>query len=161
MNKKNFIIIEEFPFKNGKELLLNLKKKKIIFSPWIEDTISKKKFSNNERYLPYKLYKINLKKDLNITKQVYLKDIYKKLKMKGYKLVKPEFAIYSRLLIKQTQKGSWIRFATPLNSMIDSDGIPHLPKIGYALNKYFLETYWAYPRAVFHPHNYFIVCKKI
>ena len=35
--------------------------------------------------------------------------------------------------------------------MIDSDGIPHLPKIGYALNKYFLETYWAYPKAVFSP----------
>ena len=24
---------------------------------------------------------------------------------------------------------------------------------------YFIETYWAYPNAIFHPHNEFIVCK--
>jgi hypothetical protein len=28
------------------------------------------------------------------------------------------------------------------------------------LNKYFIETYWAYKRAIFHPHNEFIVCKN-
>ena len=43
--------------------------------------------------------------------------------------------------------------------VVDSDGIPHLPKIGYALNCYFVETYWSYPKAVFHPHNSFIVCQ--
>ena len=44
--------------------------------------------------------------------------------------------------------------------MIDSDGVPHLPKLGKALNKYFIETYWSYPHAIFHPHNEFVVCKK-
>ena len=43
--------------------------------------------------------------------------------------------------------------------MIDSDGVPHLPKLGRALNKNFIETYWSYPNAIFHPHNEFIVCK--
>jgi len=44
--------------------------------------------------------------------------------------------------------------------MIDSDGVPHLPKLGRALGMYFLETYWSYPDAVFHTHNEFVVQKK-
>ena len=43
--------------------------------------------------------------------------------------------------------------------MIDTDGVPHLPKLGRALGKYFIETYWAYPNAIFHPHNEFIITK--
>ena len=31
-----------------------------------------------------------------------------------------------------------VRFATPFNSLIDSDGVPHLPKLGKALGKYFI-----------------------
>ena len=33
--------------------------------------------------------------------------------------------------------------------MIDSDGIPHLPKLGQGLNLLFIETYWSYPGAIF------------
>ena len=29
-----------------------------------------------------------------------------------------------------------------------------------ALNKLFIETYWSYPKAIFHPHNEFVVMKK-
>ena len=161
--KKNFFLkINNFPFKNGNDLLITLKKNKIMLSPWIEDYLLKKKnFQKIDKLLPCKLYKIHLKNDLNIKNEIFLKDIYKSIKIKGYSLIQPEIALYSRIFIKQKKLGSWIRFATPLNSMIDSDGVPHLPKIGYALKKYFLETYWAYPKAVFHPHNYFIVCKKI
>ena len=53
-----------------------------------------------------------------------------------------------------------MRIAVPFKSMIDSDGVPHLPKLGRALNKNFIETYWSYPKAVFHPHNDFLVLKK-
>lgn len=161
MKKNSFLKIKNLPFKNGKELLIKLKKKKIILSPWIEDyLLRKKKFPDSLKLLPCELYKVHLKNDLNVKKEIFLKDVYRLIKNKGYQLINPEIALYSRIYIKQKKKGSWIRFATPLNSMIDSDGIPHLPKIGFALNKYFLETYWAYPKAVFHPHNYFIVCKK-
>ena len=59
----------------------------------------------------------------------------------------------------EQKTGEWLRFATPLDSMIDSDGVPHLPKLGRALNKYFIETYWSYPEAIFHPHNEFVVKK--
>ena len=44
--------------------------------------------------------------------------------------------------------------------MIDTDGVPHLPKLGSALGKKFIETYWSYPHAIFHPHNDFVVAKK-
>ena len=44
--------------------------------------------------------------------------------------------------------------------MVDTDGVPHLPKLGKALGKFFIETYWSYPKAIFHPHNEFIVLKK-
>ena len=46
-----------------------------------------------------------------------------------------------------------------MNSLIDSDGVPHLPKLGKALNSFFIETYWSYSRAIFHPHNEFVVMK--
>ena len=39
--------------------------------------------------------------------------------------------------------------------MIDTDNVPHLPKFGRALGFYFLETYWSYPNAIFHPKNIF------
>ena len=60
----------------------------------------------------------------------------------------------------EQKTGEWLRFATPFNSLIDSDGVPHLPKLGKALGKYFIETYWSYPDAVFHPHNEFVVKKS-
>jgi hypothetical protein len=162
MKKNSFLKINKFPFKEGKNLLIKLKKNKIVVSPWIEEYLLRQIFfSNTHEVCPCKLYKIHLKKDLGVKKEIFLKDVYKLIKKNGYQLIRPEIALYSRIFIKQKKLGTWIRFATPLNSMIDSDGIPHLPKIGYALNRYFLETYWAYPRAVFHPHNYFIVCKKI
>ena len=31
--------------------------------------------------------------------------------------------------------------------LIDDDSIPHLPKLGYGLNKKFIETYWAYKKS--------------
>ena len=64
-------------------------------------------------------------------------------------------------LYKDQKKGEWLRFAVPMRSMIDSDNVPHLPKLGKALGQYFIETYWSYPKAVFHPHNEFVVMKNV
>lgn len=41
MIKNSFLKINKFPFKNGKSLLLKLKKNKIALSPWIEDYLLK------------------------------------------------------------------------------------------------------------------------
>ena len=71
----------------------------------------------------------------------------------------PDVALRARLLYNKQKKGEWLRFATPFRSMIDTDGVPHLPKLGSALKKKFIETYWSYKGAIFHPHNEFVVTK--
>ena len=63
----------------------------------------------------------------------------------------PDIAFRSRLQYHEQKTGEWLRFATPMNSLIDSDGVPHLPKLGKALNSFFIETYWSYSKAIFHP----------
>ena len=105
---------------------------------------------------PYNLYKIKVSK-LGFKKATKLKDIYKLIIRNKYKLVPPEVALRARLLYLDQKKGEWLRFATPFNSMIDTDNVPHLPKFGRALGFYFIETYWSYPDAIFHPHNEFVV----
>ena len=42
MTKKLYLEIKDFPFKNGKDLIQELKINKIILSPWIEDIFEKK-----------------------------------------------------------------------------------------------------------------------
>ena len=105
------------------------------------------------------LYRIKVK-ELGFNKPTQLKDIYKKFKKLKYELVTLDIALLTRLEYSEQKKGEWLRFATSLNSLIDSDGVPHLPKLGKALDKMFVETYWSYPKAIFHPHNEFVVMKN-
>ena len=119
--------------------------------------VSKNNISINNQ--SFDLYKIKVR-SLGFNKATKLKYIYKKILSKNYALVPPVLALRTRLFYKEQKKGEWLRFATPLNSMIDTDKVPHLPKLGRALKKYFIETYWSYPDAIFHPHNEFIVTKK-
>ena len=136
-----------------------LKKKNVVLSPWIENIVNnkrnKKKISDNDYYL-YRIYV----RDLGFKKATTLKSIYKKIKEYNFELVPPDIAIRTRLIYLEQKKGEWLRFATPFKSMIDTDNVPHLPKLGSALGKYFIETYWSYPKAIFHPHNEFVVYKK-
>ena len=96
--------------------------------------------------------------DLGFNDACKLKDIYEKFNSEGFSTVSPEIAILTRLLYDEQPNKEWLRIATPLDSMIDSDGIPHLPKLGKGIGMYFIETYWSYPNAIFHPHNEFVVC---
>jgi len=61
-----------------------------------------------------------------------------------------------RLVYMDRPTGKWFRIAANINSMINSDGIPHLPKLGRALSSLYVETYWACEDAIFHPHNEFV-----
>ena len=136
-----------------------LKKKNVVLSPWIENIVNNKRnkiiISDNDYYL-YRIYV----RDLGFKKATTLKSIYKKIKEYNFELVPPDIAIRTRLIYLEQKKGEWLRFATPFKSMIDTDNVPHLPKLGSALGKYFIETYWSYPKAIFHPHNEFVVYKK-
>ena len=134
-------------------------KKKYKISPWIEDIIKRNKNKKFNKNKILKLYKIKVA-NLGFKKPVALKKIYKKFSKFGFLPVPMQYAIYCRFLYNEQPKLEWLRIATPLESMVDSDKVPHLPKLGRALRSYFLETYWSYPNAVFHPHNYFVVLKK-
>tara|TARA_B100000780_G_scaffold30587_1_gene19332 strand:- start:2204 stop:2686 length:483 start_codon:yes stop_codon:yes gene_type:complete len=152
-------IIKPKKYRNVIECIKDLKKKKIYISPWIEDIVKNKKNKINITNKTVYLFRVKVS-SLGFSKPTQLKYIYKKLKQKGFKLVPPDIAFRSRLQYPEQKKGEWLRFATPMNSLIDSDGVPHLPKIGKALNCFFIETYWSYSKAIFHPHNEFVVMKN-
>jgi hypothetical protein len=134
-------------------------KKDYIMSHWIYDIAKQfKRYSFDQKKI-YEIHKVSVKQ-LGFNKPTQLNQIYKALKIRGYLLIEPPLAIYLRCLYKNQPKGEWLRIAVPLNSMIDSDGVPHLPKLGSALGKLFIETYWSYPKAIFHPHNNFLVKKN-
>jgi hypothetical protein len=158
MQKKPWKVIDKIQFRDTYHCIKFLKKKKYQLSPWIIDIFSKnKKYSKNK--FPKIFYRIKVI-ELGFKKPVQLNKIYKKIKDKGFSLVAPSMALYIRTIYDEQKKGEWLRFATPMNGMVDSDGIPHLPKLGKALNLLFLETYWSYKNAIFHPHNEFIVQGK-
>lgn len=159
MNNNYWLKIEKFEFKDAFECLNSYDEKKFKFSPWIEDIVKKNNYVFNQNLLPVKLVRKSLK-ELGFNKPIELEEVYESIKKHGLGLVTPEIAIYARLLYLDQPNGEWLRFATPFDSMIDSDGVPHLPKLGKALKSYFIETYWSYPKAVFHPHNDFILISK-
>jgi hypothetical protein len=156
--KKPWKVIRKSHIKNIAQCIQELKKKKVILSPWILDIAKNKKNKIKITKKKVILFRLNLKY-LGLTKPTTLKEVYKKIKKMNYELVPVDIALRVRLFYKNQKKGEWLRIATDMKSMIDSDNVPHLPKLGRALGKNFLETYWSYPRAIFHPHNEFVVCK--
>jgi hypothetical protein len=150
--------IEFKKYKDLNHFIKDLKKNSNI-SVWIEDIVRNKKNKISFTKKRINLYRIKVA-SLGFKKPVTLRKIYKKLKEKNYSCVPPDVALRSRFVYKEQKNGEWLRIATPLKSMIDSDNVPHLPKLGKALGKYFTETYWSYPGAIFHPHNEFVVTKK-
>ncbi len=152
-------IIEEFDCKNIQKYITELTSKKYILSEWILDVFQDYESKIKVDEFPIILHRIFVK-DLGISKPTTLKEIYNGLEKAGFDLVPPELVLIARLNYDEQKTGEWLRFATPFNSLVDSDSVPHLPKLGKALNKFFIETYWSYPEAIFHPHNEFVVKKS-
>ena len=157
--KKIWKTINPSKYKSLSSCIIDLKKKGIHLSPWIEDLVNNKKNKISINKKKVYLYRVKVSK-LGFKKPTKLKEIYKKLKKSKYELVSLDIALLARLQYTEQKTGEWLRFATPFNSLIDSDGVPHLPKLGKALGKMFIETYWSYPKAIFHPHNEFVVMKN-
>ena len=149
--------IKKIPFRDVNSCIKEVRKRSVI-SPWIEDIFSRKKNINYSIYKNFEIHRLTLK-DLGFKKAVKLKDVYKMFKKFKFDLVPPEISLYLRLIYTKQPRGEWLRISVPFNSMIDKDKIPHLPKLGRALGKFFLDTYWSYPDAIFHPHNDFLVIK--
>lgn len=156
--KKPWKIIYNIKLRDTNQCLRVLKKKGYIASPWILNIFKKKNHDYKKFKKPIVLYRVKVK-EFGFKSATTLEKFYKKLSDK-YNLVHPAIALFTRSIYDEQRTGEWLRFATPMKSMIDTDGVPHLPKLGKALKLYFIETYWSYPKAIFHPHNEFIVQKK-
>ena len=150
--------ISQISHTSYQDLTGNFKNKNIQTSLWIDDIFKKKSFNIQKIELPVYLYRISLK-SLGFKGPTELQRVYETAMLKNYKLVDPILALICRELYLEQPTGEWLRFATPFDSMIDSDGVSHLPKLGKALNSFFVETYWSYPKAIFHPYNEFVFSK--
>jgi hypothetical protein len=138
------------------KIIVELISKGFKLSDWIID-ISLGLDSNLNK--SYDLWLVSLS-DFGFDGPTKIKDFYLELEKNGYKTVPPEIALILRKNYTDQPKTEWLRIATPLDAMIDRDGVPHLPKLGCALDNHYIETYWAWPEAIFHPHNEFIVEKN-
>ena len=150
--------INKIKYKNFR-ICIKKFKKDFILSHWIIDIAKNFQDFSFDQNKSYEIHKLSVK-NLGFKKPTKLKKIYTAFKKKGFEPISPPIAIYLRCLYKNQPRGEWLRIAVPLDSMIDSDGIPHLPKLGSALGNLFIETYWSYPDAIFHPHNSFLVQKN-
>ena len=146
--------VEEFKYNSVSDCINDLEHKSYVVSEWIKDIGTRLEIE--PRDYPFNLFRIKVA-DFGFTEACKLKDVYEAFSSQGHKTVPPDVAILTRFLYDEQPNTEWLRIATPFDSMIDGDNIPHLPKLGRGLGMYFIETYWSYPDAIFHPHNEFIV----
>ena len=156
---KPWKVLERLPYNNGHEYGQALIKKGYKISDWIIDVISKPDFQVNAVSWPLPLVRVRLD-SIGFSKPTTLKEFYKAAVEAGFEMCPPEAALALRFNYDEQPVGEWLRVAIDMDKMIDSDGVPHLPKLGNALGRFYLETYWAYPDAVFHPHNEFVMIDR-
>ena len=151
-------VIDSIEFENFEECVSEYEKNYKL-SPWVDDIIRINRYEFNTTALPLCLIRKKVA-DFGFDCPTELHKIYNEIENVGFQLVPPEIAFFSRKLYLEQPTGEWLRFATPLDAMIDSDGVPHLAKLGAALEQHFIETYWAYKDAIFYPDNEFVVVAK-
>jgi hypothetical protein len=156
---ENWKVIKESKFDNMHECAELLIKKNYIVSHWIRDIAKRTKTDFKNIKFPVELIKVKVS-ELGVAGPTTLKNIYELFDQNNLMLIDPLIAINARFYYDEQKRGEWLRMAVPFDSMIDSDGVPHLPKLGHCLNLFFIETYWSYPSTIFHPHNDFVVQKK-
>jgi len=139
------------------EIILLLSREGFFLSDWIIDIFQKRE--NIASTEDIDLYRVTLS-ELGVQSAIELKKVYELFAEKEFELLDPQLALYVRRAYVDQPTGEWLRIAVPLDSMIDSDGVPHLPKLGAGLKRFYIETYWSWPNAIFHPHNEFVVSRK-
>lgn len=145
-------------FVSPKKIINDLKNNGYKVSLWIEDVFLNGKNEIKPLVGDYNFFRVKVA-DLGFKTPVELSEIYNRFQKINFKCVPPLLALYLRSNYNEQVKGEWLRIATPIDSLIDTDGIPHLPKLGQGLGFFFIETYWSYPKAIFHPHNDFVFIK--
>ena len=125
-------------------------------SDWIIDIAYKPYFPVCTVRWPLPLVRVKLEM-FGFKEPTTLEEFYNVALGEGFENPPPESALALRLKYDEQPKGEWLRVATKMDAMVDSDDVPHLPKLGAAINRFYLETYWAYSGAIFHPHNEFVM----
>ena len=87
--KKPWIVINKSHIEDISQCIQELKKKKIILSPWILDIVKNKKNKIKITKKKVILFRLDLKY-LGFTKPTTLKEVYKKIKKMNYELVQVE-----------------------------------------------------------------------
>lgn len=153
-------LLEKPSYTSGSEYCKALDKGGYRVSDWVVDVCSKPDFPvNTIKKWPVPLVRVRLD-SLGFSEPTILKNFYEVANKEGFENPPPEVALALRFIYDEQPTGEWLRVATGMDQMIDSDGVPHLPKLGAALKRFYLETYWAYPKAVFHPHNEFVMIDR-
>ena len=154
-------MLEKPSYATGEEYISALTEHGYRISDWIIDIASKQDFITPIEW-PLPLVRVSLA-SLGFTGPTHLADFYDAAvgaEGAGFENPTPEVALALRFNYDEQPTGEWLRVGTKLDAMIDSDGVPHLPKLGKALGKYYLESYWSYPQAIFHPHNEFVLIDR-
>lgn len=152
---KNFPIWKQIEETYSEDIIKLMYENNIKVSDWILDIFERiDKFISVESNI--NLAKVSLR-ELEFKGPTKLEDFYTKALENNLSFLTPQEAMLARVAYKNQPSKEWLRIATALDAMIDSDGVPHLPKMGYALSNFYVETYWAWPNAIFHPHNEFIL----
>lgn len=154
-------MLEKPPYATGGEYLAALTERGYRVSDWIIDIVSRTNTVTQTGW-PLPLVRVSLA-SLGFTGPTHLSDFYDAAVGEhgaGFENPSPEVALAVRFLYDEQPTGEWLRIGTKLDAMIDSDGVPHLPKLGKALGRYYIESYWSYPKAVFHPHNEFVLIDR-
>ena len=152
-------LLERPPHTSGADYCRALTEQGYRLSDWIVDACARADFSVSTVSWPVPLVRVRLD-SLGFSKPTTLKKFYEVANKEGFENPPPEVALALRFNYDEQPTGEWLRVATEMDQLIDSDGVPHLPKLGAALDRFYLETYWAYPEAVFHPHNEFVMIDR-
>lgn len=148
-------MLEREAYATGLEYIAGLREKGYRVSDWVVDVVSKPGFAVNQGQWPLPLVRLPAGA-FGFTQELQLSDLYQAAAAAGLENPPVEAALALRFRYDEQPAGEWLRVATSFQAMLDSDGVPHLPKLGKALGRYYLSTYWSYPHAVFYPHNEFV-----
>lgn len=152
-------MLERPSYRTGAEYCSALMAQGYRLSDWILDVAQKPNFPISTIQWPLPLVRVRLS-SVGFSEPTTLSQFYQRVVGTGLEICPPEAAFALRFVYDEQPTGEWLRVAIGMDQMVDSDSVPHLPKLGAALGRFYLETYWAYPNAVFHPHNEFVLIDR-
>lgn len=137
--------------------LLALEKRDVSVTPWVHNIFrdeTKLVVCQSKTVIKVKL------SELGLLDATTLQEIRITVKRHGLDWFSNGEALWLITAIRRLAPLNWQRVLVGPSALVDADGIPHLPKLGFALGRFRVDTYYAWESSIFHPHNEFIVKKR-